>query len=80
MAKETLQFPKHRILEYLEKHILVADGAMGTYYQQITGETGAFQEMANLSDPGIIRKIHEEYIESGAKLIRTNTLRQHGHA
>ncbi|HHU52245.1 MAG TPA: bifunctional homocysteine S-methyltransferase/methylenetetrahydrofolate reductase [Firmicutes bacterium] len=73
MAKETLQFPKHRILEYLEKHILVADGAMGTYYQQITGENRCFSEMANLSDPGIIRKIHEEYIESGAKLIRTNT-------
>lgn len=73
MGKEAPQIPKHRMVEYLEKHILVADGAMGTYYQQITGKNRCFSETANLSDPGTIRKIHEEYIESGAKLIRTNT-------
>ena len=64
MAKETLQFPKHRILEYLEKHILVADGAMGTYYQQITGETGAFRRWP-ISAIGIIRRFTKNISNPG---------------
>jgi len=59
--------------EYLVNNILITDGAMGTYYAQITDKYNALPEFANISEPQIIAKIHREYIDAGAKLIKTNT-------
>lgn len=61
------------IFEYLKNNILITDGAMGTYYSHLTKDSSSFCELANVNDPEIIKKIHLEYINSGAKLIRTNT-------
>lgn len=61
------------IREYLQDHILITDGAMGSYYAQITGVYDEMPEYANLSNPQIIKQIHKEYIAAGAKLIKTNT-------
>ena len=61
------------IREYLKKNILVTDGAMGTYYAQITGNYNVLPEYANISNPEMIQRIHKEYIAAGAKLIKTNT-------
>lgn len=61
------------IKEYLKNKILICDGAMGTYYSELTGNEVSYCEFANLSDKNTISKIHNEYIEAGAKLIRTNT-------
>ena len=59
--------------EYLEKNILITDGAMGTYYAQLTDNYNVLPEFANISDPQMIEKIHQEYIAAGAELIKTNT-------
>jgi len=59
--------------EYLLNNILITDGAMGTYYAQITDNYNVLPEFANISDPQIIERIHQEYIVAGAKLIKTNT-------
>jgi len=56
-----------------ENNYIICDGAMGTYYSEISGEGTTFSEKANINNPDIIKKIHSEYIEAGAKLIRTNT-------
>lgn len=61
------------IRDYLKENILITDGAMGTYYGEITNEENSFCELANINNPELIEKIHKEYIEAGAKLIRTNT-------
>ena len=61
------------IKEYLKNTVLISDGAMGTYYSELTGNDVSYCEFANLNDKETIRKIHSEYIEAGAKLIRTNT-------
>lgn len=61
------------IKKYIEKNILLTDGAMGTYFSEKTGGNISFCELANLNSPKIIEEIHTEYIEAGAKLIRTNT-------
>lgn len=61
------------IREYLKNNILITDGAMGTYYAEITGKYSAVPEMANIDAPEIIERIHNEYIAAGAKLIKTNT-------
>jgi len=49
------------------------DGAMGTYYQQLQEHKEDIAEVANDSEPELIQKIHREYLEAGADLIRTNT-------
>ena len=61
------------IKEYLKNNILICDGAMGTYYSEITGNDAEYCEFANIHNKEVIKSIHSEYIEAGAKLIRTNT-------
>lgn len=61
------------IFEYLKDKFIITDGAMGTYYSKVTGDNESFCEFANLNDGSIIKNIHKEYIDAGAKLIRTNT-------
>lgn len=61
------------LADYIKKDILLMDGAMGTYYAELTGGNYTLSEPANLSHPETILKIHKEYIAAGAKLIRTNT-------
>ena len=61
------------IKEYLQTHILIMDGAMGTYYDTLKENTGQIAEEANLSDPAFIKKIHEDYVNAGANLLRTNS-------
>ncbi len=59
--------------EYLKKNILITDGAMGTYYALVTGKYNIFSEFANINEPEVIEHIHQEYVNAGAKLIKTNT-------
>lgn len=61
------------IKEYLKNKVLISDGAMGTYYSEISGNDAYNCEFSNLNDKNTIKKIHLDYIDSGAKLIRTNT-------
>ena len=61
------------IKEYLKNNVLISDGAMGTYYSELTESDVSYCEFGNLNDKDTIKKIHDEYIEAGAKLIRTNT-------
>ncbi|MDR1061894.1 MAG: homocysteine S-methyltransferase family protein, partial [Clostridiales bacterium] len=71
------------------RRTLLCDGAFGTYYDTLlqgagTGTaTGAGVgigagagepvELANIRNGALVRRIHAEYIESGAGMIRTNT-------
>ncbi|HHV13767.1 MAG TPA: bifunctional homocysteine S-methyltransferase/methylenetetrahydrofolate reductase [Clostridiales bacterium] len=62
-----------RLKDYLKKYRLIPDGSMGTYYSELVGKPGAISEYANQSEPDIIKQIHKEYLEAGARLLRTNT-------
>ena len=48
------------------------DGAFGTYYFQLTGDGGPC-ERANVDNPSLVRRIHRQYLEAGAKAVKTNT-------
>lgn len=61
------------IKDYLKENILVTDGSIGTYYTEKTNDEESFCELANINNPQLIKQIHKEYIEAGAKLITTNT-------
>lgn len=58
--------------EYLKSNRILADGAFGTYFTK-KYELEILPELANTMHPELVRQIHEEYIEAGARLIRTNT-------
>ncbi|MBQ9700534.1 MAG: bifunctional homocysteine S-methyltransferase/methylenetetrahydrofolate reductase [Lachnospiraceae bacterium] len=56
----------------LKKQKMLFDGAFGTYYAQCY-ETRELPELANIDYPERVMKIHHEYIDAGAQIIRTNT-------
>ena len=52
---------------------VLADGAMGTVlYARGVFINRCYDEL-NLSDPGLILSVHEEYLHSGADILETNT-------
>jgi methionine synthase I (cobalamin-dependent)/5,10-methylenetetrahydrofolate reductase len=57
---------------FLSRPVL-ADGAMGTVlYARGIFINRCYDEL-NLSDPGLILSIHEEYLQAGAEILETNT-------
>lgn len=76
------------IHEEIKKRILILDGAMGTAIQKYGLSETDFRgtefaghpvnlkgnnDILNLSQPEVIRQIHQAYIEAGADIIETNT-------
>ncbi len=59
--------------DYAANHLIVGDGAMGTWLYQKGIPIGQCCEELNLSRPDVIRDVHREYYEAGARLIETNT-------
>jgi methionine synthase / methylenetetrahydrofolate reductase (NADH) len=59
--------------ELLEERVLVGDGAMGTLLGERGVGFGHPYARANLSHPGMVAGIHEEYLRAGASIIETNT-------
>ena len=61
------------LAELLAHRPLLADGAMGTVlYARGVFINRCYDEL-NLSDPGLILAIHEEYLQAGAEILETNT-------
>ncbi|HMD88006.1 MAG TPA: bifunctional homocysteine S-methyltransferase/methylenetetrahydrofolate reductase [Anaerolineaceae bacterium] len=52
---------------------LLADGAMGTMLHQRGVCFDDCFDQLNLTNPGLVAEIHQEYIEAGAQMIQTNT-------
>ncbi len=61
------------VREYIKDNILVFDGAMGTMLQNSGLKLGEYPETFNITNGEEILKIHRDYINSGAKVITTNT-------
>ncbi len=64
---------KMNVKEFLEKQVLLGDGAMATYlYQQGIPVHTCYEEL-NIIEPNLIKSIHQEYVKAGSKMIETNT-------
>ncbi len=76
------------LIEQLQQHILVLDGAMGSLIQTYQLDEAGFRgprfadwpqdlqgnnDLLNLTQPDIIKAIHTAYLEAGADIIETNT-------
>lgn len=72
----------------LARRILILDGAMGTMIQRYKLEEGQYRgarfadidrdvkgnnELLSLTQPQIIREIHQQYLAAGADIVETNT-------
>ncbi len=63
----------NRLKEVFGGRMVLCDGAMGTaLYARGIFINRCFDEL-NLSDPELVRTIHEEYLQAGAEIIETNT-------
>jgi len=52
---------------------ILFDGAMGTMLQNAGLTDGGAPELWNVEKPEVLKKIHQEYIDAGARIIETNT-------
>ncbi|MBQ5389508.1 MAG: homocysteine S-methyltransferase family protein, partial [Clostridia bacterium] len=62
-----------KFLEFIKDNILVMDGGMGTILQSQGLMPGEYPERWNLSHPGVIRAIHQDYYDAGSNVVATNT-------
>ena len=59
--------------EYIKDKLILFDGAIGTeLYNKGVFINSCYDEL-NLSRPGLIKEIHQAYVEAGAEVIETNT-------
>lgn len=61
-----------RLLQLLERDVLLGDGANGTMLAQY-GFTRQPYDLANLLAPDLVSKVHHEYFTAGADFVETNT-------
>src|SRR5450755_3056618 len=62
-----------RLQELFGERTVLFDGAMGSMlYSRGIFINRCYDEL-NLSQPELIRSIHEEYVQAGAEIIETNT-------
>lgn len=79
---------RERLIECLNKKILILDGAMGTMIQKYSLDEADYRgirfvnhsinlkgnnELLSITKPDIIKEIHKAYLEAGADIIEANT-------
>ncbi|MBN2198295.1 MAG: bifunctional homocysteine S-methyltransferase/methylenetetrahydrofolate reductase [Candidatus Aminicenantes bacterium] len=65
--------PAENFLDLVRRRVLLCDGGMGTqFYNKGIYLQTCFDEL-NLSQSGLVREVHREYLECGVDLIETNT-------
>lgn len=66
------------ILEEIRKRIVFFDGGTGSLLQANGLKPGELPETWNIKYPDIITKLHRDYLEAGADIIKTNTFGANG--
>jgi methionine synthase I (cobalamin-dependent)/5,10-methylenetetrahydrofolate reductase len=65
--------PSEPFLEAVQQSLLVFDGAMGSLlYERGVFVTQNFEQL-NVARPDVVRRIHQDYLDAGARVITTNT-------
>ena len=59
--------------EYIQDHVVLGDGALGSYLFERGVKRGRNLDLLNLQAPDVVFSAHEEYIRAGSQLIETNT-------
>lgn len=64
---------KQCILEELKRRILLFDGGTGSLLQEAGLRPGELPETWNITHPGVVVRLHLDYLEAGCDIINTNT-------
>lgn len=68
MARRGKQF-----LEGLDTRIIVGDGAMGSRLYELSAAPNICYDYLNVLRPELVRQVHHEYFNAGARLLETNS-------
>ncbi|MEE1115150.1 MAG: homocysteine S-methyltransferase family protein [Eubacterium sp.] len=61
------------ILEEIRKRIVMFDGGTGSLLQAAGLKPGELPETWNIKHPGIVTRLHVDYLNAGSDMIKTNT-------
>lgn len=64
---------KPDFLDYVHNHVVLGDGALGSYLFEQGVERGRNLDLLNAQAPELVLAAHEEYIRAGSQLIESNT-------
>lgn len=64
---------KEKFIDAIQERVILADGAMGTEIYRRGIFINQCYDNLNITDPVLIKEIHEDYIRAGAEVIETNT-------
>lgn len=64
---------KQGVLEELKGRILLFDGGTGSLLQEAGLQPGELPETWNITNPGVVVRLHLDYLEAGCDIINTNT-------
>lgn len=64
---------KPDFLDYIEKNVILGDGALGSYLYEQGAKLNCNLDLLNIQQPEPVLSAHEEYIRAGSQLIETNT-------
>lgn len=64
---------KSDFTKHIHQHVILADGALGSFLYEQGVEYGRNLDLLNLQAPELVQGAHEEYIRAGSQLIETNT-------
>lgn len=65
----------NRLSPWLERGVLIADGAWGTELQKLGLPAGMAPDLWNISQPGLVESVARAYGDAGSEVILTNTFR-----
>ena len=64
---------KKSFRDSIAREVLLADGAIGTLLVSRGAEPEQAKSPLNLTDPGSVREVHDDYRDAGARILTTNT-------
>src|ERR1700739_1630036 len=62
-----------KLLEVLQESIVCGDGAMGTELLASGVALDVCLEKLNITEPDVVTKVHESYVDAGSQVLETNT-------
>lgn len=67
------ELPNRDLRGYIQDKLLIGDGAMATQLYKLGVPVGVCYQELCLSNPGLVRSVHEAYLAAGARLLESNS-------